>query len=191
MSTRQDLLLPRIFAEKEGKKRGRKRTLGGANVYLSIVCMPWDLTGRLPGIYPNCWLLLEGNPLSALPRFLFDRVHGKASLLPPAAVEDRDVQAERSRVESGKADFDVVQLQNLTKIYHLPHKRITAVKNISLGIPAGEVSEGRRLWAPSRVTVIFCNDLFCSGLFFASFIDSWGYSSDKRLLVDLGHQMTV
>ncbi|KAF4791142.1 ATP-binding cassette sub-family A member 12 [Turdus rufiventris] len=70
--------------------------------------------------------------------FLFDRVHGKASLLPSMAVEDGDVQAERSRVESGKADFDVVQLQNLTKIYHLPHKRITAVKNISLGIPAGE-----------------------------------------------------
>ncbi|XP_077641321.1 glucosylceramide transporter ABCA12 [Lonchura striata] len=70
--------------------------------------------------------------------FLFNRVHGKASLLPPVAVEDGDVQAERSRVESGKADFDVVQLQNLTKIYHLPHKRITAVKNISLGIPAGE-----------------------------------------------------
>ncbi|XP_072787969.1 glucosylceramide transporter ABCA12 [Taeniopygia guttata] len=70
--------------------------------------------------------------------FLFDRVHGKASLLPPAAGEDEDVQAERSRVESGKADLDMVQLQNLTKIYHLPHKRITAVKNISLGIPAGE-----------------------------------------------------
>ncbi|XP_027533821.1 ATP-binding cassette sub-family A member 12 isoform X2 [Neopelma chrysocephalum] len=69
--------------------------------------------------------------------FLFDRVHGKASLLPPAE-EDVDVQAERSRVEAGKADFNVVQLQNLTKIYHLPHKRIVAVKNISLGIPAGE-----------------------------------------------------
>ncbi|KAM6307367.1 glucosylceramide transporter ABCA12 [Aegotheles albertisi] len=70
--------------------------------------------------------------------FLFDRVHGKALLLPPVAEEDGDVQAERNRVESGKADFDVVQLQNLTKIYHLPHKRIVAVKNISLGIPAGE-----------------------------------------------------
>lgn len=92
-------------------------------------------------------------------------MHGKASLLPPAAVEDGDVQAERSRVESGKADFDVVQLQNLTKIYHLPHKRITAVKNISLGIPAGEVSEGKRLQAPSPVTATFCNGLFCSGLF--------------------------
>ncbi|OPJ80232.1 ATP-binding cassette sub-family A member 12 isoform B [Patagioenas fasciata monilis] len=70
--------------------------------------------------------------------FLFDRVHGKTSLLPPMAEEDGDVQAERNRVESGKADFDVVQLQNLTKIYHLPYKRIMAVKNISLGIPAGE-----------------------------------------------------
>uniref|UniRef100_A0A8C0EBB6 ATP binding cassette subfamily A member 12 n=1 Tax=Bubo bubo TaxID=30461 RepID=A0A8C0EBB6_BUBBB len=68
----------------------------------------------------------------------FAILHGKALLLPPTAEEDGDVQAERNRVESGKADFDVVQLQNLTKIYHLPHKRIVAVKNISLGIPAGE-----------------------------------------------------
>uniref|UniRef100_A0A8C4KNR7 ATP binding cassette subfamily A member 12 n=2 Tax=Dromaius novaehollandiae TaxID=8790 RepID=A0A8C4KNR7_DRONO len=75
---------------------------------------------------------------SNISEFLFDRVHGKASLLPPVADEDEDVRAERNRVESGKADFDVVQLQNLTKIYHLPHKRIMAVKNISLGIPAGE-----------------------------------------------------
>uniref|UniRef100_A0A8C2TPX5 ATP binding cassette subfamily A member 12 n=1 Tax=Coturnix japonica TaxID=93934 RepID=A0A8C2TPX5_COTJA len=59
-------------------------------------------------------------------------------LLLSVAEEDGDVQAERIRVESGKADFDVVLLQNLTKIYHLPHKRIVAVKNISLGIPAGE-----------------------------------------------------
>ncbi|XP_040416717.1 ATP-binding cassette sub-family A member 12 [Cygnus olor] len=71
-------------------------------------------------------------------QYLFDRVHGKALLLLPVTDEDGDVQAERNRVESGKADFDVVQLQNLTKIYHLPHKRIVAVKNISLGIPAGE-----------------------------------------------------
>uniref|UniRef100_A0A669QJ45 ATP binding cassette subfamily A member 12 n=1 Tax=Phasianus colchicus TaxID=9054 RepID=A0A669QJ45_PHACC len=71
-------------------------------------------------------------------RFLFDRVHGKAPLLLSVTEEDGDVQAERIRVESGKADFDVVLLQNLTKIYHLPHKRIVAVKNISLGIPAGE-----------------------------------------------------
>uniref|UniRef100_A0A8C4TS45 ATP binding cassette subfamily A member 12 n=1 Tax=Falco tinnunculus TaxID=100819 RepID=A0A8C4TS45_FALTI len=78
------------------------------------------------------------SPLCPPCRFLFDRVHGKVSLLSPAAEEDEDVQAERNRVESGKADFDVVQLQNLTKIYHLPHKHIVAVKNISLGIPAGE-----------------------------------------------------
>uniref|UniRef100_A0A8C9FK34 ABC transporter domain-containing protein n=1 Tax=Pavo cristatus TaxID=9049 RepID=A0A8C9FK34_PAVCR len=70
--------------------------------------------------------------------FLFDRVHGKAPLPLSVTEEDGDVQAERIRVESGKADFDVVLLQNLTKIYHLPHKRIVAVKNVSLGIPAGE-----------------------------------------------------
>uniref|UniRef100_A0A8D0GSN9 ATP binding cassette subfamily A member 12 n=1 Tax=Sphenodon punctatus TaxID=8508 RepID=A0A8D0GSN9_SPHPU len=53
--------------------------------------------------------------------------------------EDEDVQVERERVECGRADGDKLQLRNLTKIYHLPHKRIVAVKNVSIGIPAGEV----------------------------------------------------
>uniref|UniRef100_A0A8B9CZD6 ATP binding cassette subfamily A member 12 n=1 Tax=Anser brachyrhynchus TaxID=132585 RepID=A0A8B9CZD6_9AVES len=75
--------------------------------------------------------LIQKNTLFFLSFFL-------SLLLLPVTDEDGDVQAERNRVESGKADFDVVQLQNLTKIYHLPHKRIVAVKNISLGIPAGE-----------------------------------------------------
>ncbi|KYO33489.1 hypothetical protein Y1Q_0008681 [Alligator mississippiensis] len=69
---------------------------------------------------------------------LFDRVHGKPPLPLETADEDEDVRGERERVESGKADFDTLQLQNLTKIYHLPHKRIVAVKNLSVGIPAGE-----------------------------------------------------
>lgn len=153
--------------------------------------MPWGLTEGSLGSLPTagcCWRI---SPCLPSPRFLFDRVHGKASLLPPVAEEDGDVQAERSRVESGKADFDVVQLQNLTKIYHLPHKRITAVKNISLGIPAGEVSEGRRLWAPP--SLIFCNGFFCSGLFLPlPHLLILGVTAvDKRLLVDLGHQVTV
>lgn len=200
VSTRQDLLQPRIFAEKEGKKNRQEENTGWSKyqerietVYLSILCMPWGLTEGSLGSLPTagcCWRI---SPSLPSPRFLFDRVHGKASLLPPAAAEDGDVQAERSRVESGKADFDVVQLQNLTKIYHLPHKRITAVKNISLGIPAGEVSEGRRLWAPSSLTVIFCNGLFCSGLFLPlPHLLILGVTAvDKRLLVDLGHQVTV
>lgn len=110
--------------------------------------MPWDLTRKLlsaPDIQTYCclWLLKDKGIITLFPplRFLFDRVHGKAPLLLSVAEEDGDVQAERIRVESGKADFDVVLLQNLTKIYHLPHKRIVAVKNISLGIPAGEVSK--------------------------------------------------
>uniref|UniRef100_A0A8C0U8M7 ATP binding cassette subfamily A member 12 n=1 Tax=Cyanistes caeruleus TaxID=156563 RepID=A0A8C0U8M7_CYACU len=115
--------------------------------------------------YPDKTFELDKTTSKLLAMFIqgtvfFAILHGKASLLPSTAVEDGDVQAERSRVESGKADFDVVQLQNLTKIYHLPHKRITAVKNISLGIPAGEVSEGGRLWAPSCVTVIFSNGFY-------------------------------
>ncbi|XP_062972176.1 glucosylceramide transporter ABCA12 [Elgaria multicarinata webbii] len=72
--------------------------------------------------------------------FLFSKVHGK----PPHQLEtideeeDKDVQAERERVTLGLADCDILQLQNLTKIYHLPHRRIVAVKNVSIGIPAGE-----------------------------------------------------
>ncbi|XP_058155644.2 glucosylceramide transporter ABCA12 [Dasypus novemcinctus] len=52
--------------------------------------------------------------------------------------EDEDVQTERLRVESGAAEFDLVQLHRLTKTYQLIHKKITAVNNISIGIPAGE-----------------------------------------------------
>ncbi|XP_037705635.1 ATP-binding cassette sub-family A member 12 [Choloepus didactylus] len=52
--------------------------------------------------------------------------------------EDEDVRAERLRVENGAAEFDLVQLHCLTKTYQLIHKKIIAVKNISIGIPAGE-----------------------------------------------------
>ncbi|XP_049744043.1 glucosylceramide transporter ABCA12 [Elephas maximus indicus] len=52
--------------------------------------------------------------------------------------EDEDVQAERLRVENGAAEFDLVQLHRLTKTYQLIHKKIIAVNNISIGIPAGE-----------------------------------------------------
>ncbi|CAM5095263.1 unnamed protein product [Natator depressus] len=75
---------------------------------------------------------------SSILEFLFNKVHGRPPLLLEAADEDKDVQAERERVESGRADVDVVQLQSLSKIYHLPLRRIMAVKNVSIGIPAGE-----------------------------------------------------
>ncbi|XP_054978094.1 glucosylceramide transporter ABCA12 [Sorex araneus] len=52
--------------------------------------------------------------------------------------EDEDVRAERLRVENGADDFDLVQLHRLTKTYQLIHKKIIAVNNISIGIPAGE-----------------------------------------------------
>ncbi|XP_006867848.1 PREDICTED: ATP-binding cassette sub-family A member 12 [Chrysochloris asiatica] len=52
--------------------------------------------------------------------------------------EDEDVRAERLRVENGTAECDLVQLHRLTKTYQLIHKKIIAVNNISIGIPAGE-----------------------------------------------------
>ncbi|XP_072817426.1 glucosylceramide transporter ABCA12 isoform X2 [Vicugna pacos] len=52
--------------------------------------------------------------------------------------EDEDVRAERLRVENGASEFDLVQLHRLTKTYQLIHKKIIAVNNISIGIPAGE-----------------------------------------------------
>uniref|UniRef100_A0A8C4M3M7 ATP binding cassette subfamily A member 12 n=1 Tax=Equus asinus asinus TaxID=83772 RepID=A0A8C4M3M7_EQUAS len=52
--------------------------------------------------------------------------------------EDEDVRAERLRVENGGDEFDLVQLHCLTKTYQLIHKKIIAVNNISIGIPAGE-----------------------------------------------------
>ncbi|XP_053554781.1 glucosylceramide transporter ABCA12 [Bombina bombina] len=58
--------------------------------------------------------------------------------MPRNPEEDEDVQAERERVESGKAESDLLKLQNLTKVFHQVNKNMTAVNNMSLGIPAGE-----------------------------------------------------
>ncbi|KAH0621712.1 hypothetical protein JD844_023309 [Phrynosoma platyrhinos] len=72
--------------------------------------------------------------------FLFNKVHGEPPFQLEASdeEEDKDVQAERERVSLGLTDCDMLQLQNLTKNYHLLHRRIVAVKNVSIGIPAGE-----------------------------------------------------
>uniref|UniRef100_A0A670YKH3 ATP binding cassette subfamily A member 12 n=1 Tax=Pseudonaja textilis TaxID=8673 RepID=A0A670YKH3_PSETE len=72
--------------------------------------------------------------------FLFNKLHGKSPLYLEDIVgeEDKDVRAERERVTLGLSDCDVLQLQNLSKIYHLPYRRIVAVRNVNIGIPAGE-----------------------------------------------------
>lgn len=38
----------------------------------------------------------------------------------------------------------MLQLLNLTKVYHLLQRRIVAVKNVSVGIPAGEVGQTKK-----------------------------------------------
>ncbi|XP_034780404.2 glucosylceramide transporter ABCA12 isoform X2 [Acipenser ruthenus] len=55
-----------------------------------------------------------------------------------AADEDPDVKAEQDRVDSGQASGDLLQLNKLSKLYQNIHKKVLAVNNISVGIPAGE-----------------------------------------------------
>nr|XP_055071071.1 uncharacterized protein abca12 [Misgurnus anguillicaudatus] len=52
--------------------------------------------------------------------------------------DDEDVIAERHRVERGGASSDILQLNQLTKVYQQLKKRVPAVKTLSVGIPAGE-----------------------------------------------------
>nr|XP_040057060.1 ATP-binding cassette sub-family A member 12 [Gasterosteus aculeatus aculeatus] len=52
--------------------------------------------------------------------------------------EDEDVATERLRVSTGAASTDVLQVNQLTKVYQHLNKKVHAVKKLSVGIPAGE-----------------------------------------------------
>ncbi|XP_077071802.1 uncharacterized protein abca12 [Siphateles boraxobius] len=52
--------------------------------------------------------------------------------------EDEDVVAERLRVDRGDASADILQVNELSKVYQNLSKRVQAVKSLSVGIPAGE-----------------------------------------------------
>lgn len=54
--------------------------------------------------------------------------------------EDEDVAAEHQRVSSGAASSDLLQVNQLSKIYEHFKNKVYAVKRLSVGIPAGEVS---------------------------------------------------
>ncbi|CAL9690655.1 unnamed protein product [Knipowitschia caucasica] len=56
----------------------------------------------------------------------------------PWVDEDEDVAAEHLRVSSGAASADVLQVNQLTKVYQHLNKKVPAVKKLSLGVPAGE-----------------------------------------------------
>lgn len=58
----------------------------------------------------------------------------------PVEDEDEDVANERLRVSSGAASSDILQVNRLTKVYQHLKKKVHAVKTISVGIPAGEVT---------------------------------------------------
>lgn len=82
--------------------------------------------------------------------------------------EDEDVRAERLRVENGAGEFDLVQLHRLTKSYQLIHKKIIAVNNISIGIPAGEVRKS--ILYPTVLNVGMISDKYKSLSFFKFFL---------------------
>ncbi|XP_044222425.1 glucosylceramide transporter ABCA12 [Thunnus albacares] len=52
--------------------------------------------------------------------------------------EDEDVATEHLRVSSGAASSDILQVNQLTKVYQHLNKKVHAVKRLSVGIPAGE-----------------------------------------------------
>lgn len=53
--------------------------------------------------------------------------------------DDEDVTAESLRVDGGAASADILQVNQLSKIYQHMKRRVHAVKSLSVGIPAGEV----------------------------------------------------
>ena len=49
------------------------------------------------------------------------------------------MEAEYQRVTSGSACSDLLQVNQLSKVYQHLSKKVHAVKRLSVGIPAGEV----------------------------------------------------
>uniref|UniRef100_A0A8C8DMQ6 ATP-binding cassette, sub-family A (ABC1), member 12 n=1 Tax=Oryzias sinensis TaxID=183150 RepID=A0A8C8DMQ6_9TELE len=74
-----------------------------------------------------------------LNRILLRLIKGKKTS-PPITLEeeDEDVAEEHLRVSSGAASSDVLQLNQLSKVYQHLKKKVHAVKRLSVGIPAGE-----------------------------------------------------
>ncbi|KAJ8352847.1 hypothetical protein SKAU_G00243230 [Synaphobranchus kaupii] len=52
--------------------------------------------------------------------------------------EDEDVVAERERVAGGGAGADLLQVNQLSKVYQHLNRKVQAVRRLSVGIPAGE-----------------------------------------------------
>ena len=59
----------------------------------------------------------------------------------PDSRDDADISLERQRVVTGDVKNDVLVLNSLTKRYRRGFSKITAVDNLCLGIPQGEVSK--------------------------------------------------
>uniref|UniRef100_A0A665XAW7 ATP-binding cassette, sub-family A (ABC1), member 12 n=1 Tax=Echeneis naucrates TaxID=173247 RepID=A0A665XAW7_ECHNA len=73
-------------------------------------------------------------------RLLLNKFLLRKKSVPQVACEDQDedVAAEHQRVFSGAAISDILQVNQLTKVYQHLKRKVHAVKSVSVGIPAGE-----------------------------------------------------
>uniref|UniRef100_A0A673B3D3 ATP-binding cassette, sub-family A (ABC1), member 12 n=1 Tax=Sphaeramia orbicularis TaxID=375764 RepID=A0A673B3D3_9TELE len=75
-----------------------------------------------------------------LNKFIVRKIRYVRKPVPQVACEDEDedVASEHLRVASGAAGSDILQVNQLTKVYQHFKKKVHAVKRLSVGIPAGE-----------------------------------------------------
>ncbi|XP_075141496.1 glucosylceramide transporter ABCA12, partial [Leptodactylus fuscus] len=83
-------------------------------------------------------LLINDGIIYSVKTFFKKRILKKSYFTIKDPEEDEDVTAERDRVESGNANGDLLLVQGLTKVFHQVHRNMTAVNNMTLGIPPGE-----------------------------------------------------
>ncbi|KAK7490493.1 hypothetical protein BaRGS_00018279 [Batillaria attramentaria] len=103
--------------------------------------LEWDIVGRnLVFMLAQGVLFFFLNLLMEYNCFCKWRWRVSGAMLRAQVEEDVDVIRERERVLSGTADSDILQLNNLTKVYWAPGKKgkMTAVDHLCVGVPAGQ-----------------------------------------------------
>uniref|UniRef100_A0A8C9WNN1 ATP-binding cassette, sub-family A (ABC1), member 12 n=1 Tax=Scleropages formosus TaxID=113540 RepID=A0A8C9WNN1_SCLFO len=87
-------------------------------------------------------LFLQGSVVFSLRlllnKFLLRKIRSKVVPETDSWDEDEDVMMEHHRVANGGASGDLLQVNQLRKVYQHMRKKIQAVRRLSVGIPAGE-----------------------------------------------------
>uniref|UniRef100_A0AAQ5Z2L2 ABC transporter domain-containing protein n=1 Tax=Amphiprion ocellaris TaxID=80972 RepID=A0AAQ5Z2L2_AMPOC len=83
---------------------------------------------------------IQGTVFFALRLLLNKNLFCRTKAIPKVSCDDQDedVVAEHLRVSGGAANSDILQVNQLTKVYQCFKRKVPAVKRMSVGIPAGE-----------------------------------------------------